>query len=120
MGISEELAIVDEVSKNPEALTAGDVGVIASVLSELQPQTLMNATVGLHMTTMSAAQISGINNFIFICIVFCLLSKVRDMVRNIVDNVLTAEERVLDEIGESSPTATRYAIIAHVCTQQVC
>ena len=51
MGISEELAIVDEVSQNPEALTAGDVGVIASVLSELQPQDLMNDTVGLHMTT---------------------------------------------------------------------
>lgn len=42
------------------------------------------------------------------------------MVRGIVDNVLTAGETVLDEIGQTSPTATRYAIIANVCTQKVC
>lgn len=57
MGISEMLGIVNEVSQNPDSLTAGDIGVIASVLSELQPEALMNATVGLHMATMSIAQI---------------------------------------------------------------
>lgn len=36
--------------------------------------------------------------------------KLRTMVRSTVDNLLSAEDRVLDEIGESSPTATRYAI----------
>ena len=34
------------------------------------------------------------------------------MVRTAVDNLLSADETVLDEIGESSPTATRYAVIA--------
>ena len=34
------------------------------------------------------------------------------MVRTAVDNLLTADETVLDEIGESSPTATRSAVIA--------
>ena len=48
MSTSETLAIVDEASSDPESLTAGDVGVIASFLSDLQPNELMNATVGLH------------------------------------------------------------------------
>lgn len=43
------------------------------------------------------------------------------MVRSAVDNLLKAKESVLEDIGQSSPTATRYITIAytrsvpHVC-----
>ena len=41
---------------------------------------------------------------------FICYLKLRTMVQSTVDNLLSAEDRVLDEIGESSPTATRYAV----------
>lgn len=53
MSTSEMLAIVSEVSASPDSLTAGDVGVISSILADLQPNELMNATVGLLVASMS-------------------------------------------------------------------
>lgn len=36
------------------------------------------------------------------------------MVQSVVDNLLKAKDSVLEEIGESSPTATRYITIAYM------
>ena len=38
-------------------LKAGDIGVLATYLSELPPDSLMNATVGLHMAILSLRSI---------------------------------------------------------------
>jgi len=49
VGSEEVLSLVLEMSRDPEDLTAGDVGVIASFLSDMPPNSLMNATVSSHI-----------------------------------------------------------------------
>ena len=42
------------------------------------------------------------------------------MVQSSVDNLLKAKESVLQDIGQSSPTATRYITIAYINCVQTC
>lgn len=71
MNTSEMLAIVSEVSANPDSLTVGDVAVISSILADLQPSDLMDTTVGLHVASVYIIFCHSLYSLSFICSLRC-------------------------------------------------
>lgn len=69
MSNSQTLSIASEVAANPDDLTAGDVGVISTILADLDPNELKNSTVGLHVVSI---------NTLFSVYAHCLLSVLLD------------------------------------------